>query len=356
MTYPRGRYHFDGGSWNWHSGSNVIGPHVPLPSAAAARMFGVTLTSIGRGSAPPTDSFVLGTTQPDATNTGQIASGLPITYGDITVSVAGTVIDGQRIVGRVKVQAANVTIQNCEIVGNGYSGGNTALIDCNNSAAVNCTITNNLLHQDVSTGNLWTDAVIGHDYTATRNHIYNVVDGFGAYNSGNPGAAANVNIFGNYVHDLCFFSPDSNHSDNHTHNDGVQIQGNTGIVIRGNALFINASTTLGNPSQSGTGYSADTYLPAVTGQCVTGSPNVSQISAVTIDQNWMDYGSRGIVFIKGSFAAGALGSCTGNRFGSHLHSSTTAVQIDVNAGQTFDTFSGNTWLAGGTVTLSSGTG
>jgi len=342
-SFQQGRYRY-GTDGFWHSGS-IQGPgggHQTLP--AYARMSGSALTSPG-GVA---NSFVLGTTKPDATNTGQIATGLPVTTGDITVTNAGMVIEGWKIIGRVKVQAPNVTIRNCEIVGNGYSGGNTALIDCNSSFVSNCTIENNLLHQDVSTGNLWTNGVIGHDYTATRNHIYNVVDGLGVYNSSNASAPANVSIFGNYVHDLAYFSPDPNHSDNHTHNDGVQIQGNSGITVRGNNLSINASTQLGTPSL---------YAPGVTGQCITGSPNVSQISGVTIDQNWMDYGSRGVVFIVGSQPAGVLGTCTGNRFGSHLHSPTTAVQIDTAAGQTFSTFSGNTWLADGSaVNLSSGTG
>ena len=116
-----------------------------------------------------------------------------------------------------------------------------------------------------------------------------------------------MDIEGNYVHDLFYAGPDPNHSDNHTHNDGVQIQGGGNIKIIGNTLDALAGTasTLTSP-----------YFPAVTGQAIALTPNVSAIHDLLIDRNWMDGGAQSI----GGTVAQGLGSgivISNNRFG-HL--------------------------------------
>ena len=58
-----------------------------------------------------------------------------------------------------------------------------------------------------------------------------VVDAFGVFNTANSNGPANVLIEGSWGHDLAYFTGDPNHSDGHTHNDGLQIQGNSAITV-----------------------------------------------------------------------------------------------------------------------------
>jgi hypothetical protein len=286
-----------------------------------------------------TPSFIVGTTKPAPTNVGVSTSVTLADHpGDFVVTVAGTIIDGLRITGRVIIRAANVTVQNCEIVGNGYSSGNTGLVDCNSPSCVNATIQFCTLHQDPTTANVYHDAIIGHDYTALRNYVYDTIDGFGVYNN-NAGAQAgptNVQILGNYLANLAYFSPDPNHPDNRTHNDGIQIQGGTGTVIFGNVLNGVVSNTAGT---AGGGPAADPYTPNITGHVVTLTPVVSAISGTDCHSNWIYGGAGGIIVVSNS---GSRPSNAGNFYNNRLsgaHLTATPIQYDNN--MTGTTFTGN---------------
>jgi hypothetical protein len=128
------------------------------------------------------------------------------------------VLDSLDIYGFVQVRAANVTIRNCRVRGLGGGTTNTGLILATHSAVQNLVVQDCTLVPD--TPSYWLDGIMGHDYTARRCRVYNAVDGFGAFNTANPGGPINVYLYSNYVHDLSYFSPDPNHpSDNQTHND-----------------------------------------------------------------------------------------------------------------------------------------
>jgi hypothetical protein len=265
-----------------------------------------------------------GTYRPDEATTGwrPVRRSLTLHSGDILVTTPGTVIEGLYVTGRILVRAANVTIRQCEIVGNGYRSGNTGLVDCNHHAASGVLIEDCELHQAAATANVWHDGVIGHDYTARRNLVYDVVDGFGAYNSTNGNGAANVVIEANYVRNLSYFTPDPNHSDHRTHNDCIQIQGNSNYRIVGNHLRAYVSTSVGN------GASNDPYYPVTTGQVITITPSLGPVTHVDINCNWIYGGSRGVIAIQGAQPYGFnLGSITGNRFGRDTRSGRT-IQID----------------------------
>ncbi len=276
-----------------------------------------------------------GTYRPDETTTGwrPVRASLIRQAGDVLVTTPGTVIEGKYITGRVLVRAANVTIRQCEIVGNGYARGNTGLIDCNHPSAANVLIEDCELHQAVGSANVWHDGVLGHDYTARRNLVYDTVDGFGVYNSYSPSTPANVIIEANYVRELSYFSPDPNHSDNRTHNDGIQIQGNGGVRIVGNHIRGYASTICG------TGSTNDPYFPLITGHLVTCTPTVSVITNIVVDSNWLYGGVCGFIAIVGSKAASNLGSITNNRFGSDMRLRTSMQVDNTLSGH----FSNNVW-------------
>jgi hypothetical protein len=290
-----------------------------------------------------------GTYQPSISTTGwrRLRSRLTAHNGDIVVSTGGTVdapviIEGLLITGRVLVRAAYVTIRQCEIVGNGYSVGNTGLVDCNFVGASNVVVEDCELHQAVSTANIWHDAIIGHDYIAQRNYVYDVVDGFGVYNSnsGKESGQTGVEILANYVESLAYYSPDINHSDNRSHNDGVQIQSGKGTIIIGNLLHCYASTAVGNGSDQ-SAPARDGYFPYVTGHCITLTPVLSPISGEIVSRNWTHGGAGGYIAISNNGANPSnVGIITDNVFGTDMHFSTTPIQLDNNMSIT--TISGNT--------------
>lgn len=264
-----------------------------------------------------------GTYRPDETTTGwrPIRPTLTDHDGDITVTQAGTVIQGLRIRGRVLVRAADVTIKECEIVGRGYTGGNSAMVDCNHVAARRVIVEDCELHQAVATANVYHNAVIGHDYTARRNLVYDVVDGFGVYNVHGPAGPSNVVIEANYVRSLSYFSPDPNHSDNRTHNDCIQIQGNTGTRIVGNHLRGYASETVGQPRVR------NPFFPYVTGNVIVCTPNVSTITGLVVESNWLHGAVSGFTAVPGSKPVGHLGQVRNNFFGSDMRLPTTPFRV-----------------------------
>lgn len=323
--------------------SGSVAATAAAPTVAAATVTNATVTAVAATiTATATAPWVIGATKPDATNTGVMPSVFTSTLvGDQTITVAGTVIDSTFITGRILVRAANVTITNTKVVSNGYGGTagvNTALIDCNHVNAVNVTIDNCLLYQDPTLANVSHNGLIGHDYTATRCFVYDVIDGFGVYNNnaGKQAGPTNVVIAGNYVQKLAYFSPDPNHSDNRTHNDGVQIQGGTGTVIVGNNFNGIVSATAGT---GGTGPATDPYVPNITGHVVTCTPVIAAISGVDCHSNWLYGGYGGIIVVSNN---STYPSNAGNFNNNRLHGAqqtSTPIQCDNN--MTGTTFTGN---------------
>lgn len=292
---------------------------------------------------PPifTGVFVIGTTRPTLGNTGipgdvtlrsAAAAGLPTELnGDIIITdayhaanaTAGTLlIDRVDLAGFLKVRTRHpVRVTRSRIRGSGAVTGQTrtALIDCNHGnlgldGYANVTVEECVLIPDFPSEGI--DGIVGHDYTARRNTVRDVVDHFGAFNSVRSGDPARVTIEGNYCDNLAYFSPCSYQSDNRTHNDGVQIQGNSGYVLRGNTILANASPTAGN-GFSATDPSApakNVYAPSVTGQGIGITPNVSAVTNTVIEDNWLDYGAQTITVINNNFPVSGL-TIRRNRFG-----------------------------------------
>lgn len=301
---------------------------------------------------PPPGPPAPGTYKPDATTTG-VPSGTTLTVvnQDYTITTPGTVLDSLDIHGRIYVRAANATIKNCRVRGNAATQAasyspppatkDSALIDCNHVAVSNCLIQDCELADDFP--NPWLDGIIGHDYTARRCNIHSVVDGCGIYNSnsGHTTDLANVTLEACYIHDLNYIIHNWDIYDYHTHNDGIQIQGNGGVSIIGNTIqdLQNPNTiTLTVPQwyvehlKTGTlhakgatyTYTLDSnvligarspYYPAMTGQAIGFTPNVSYIKNVTIDKNWLDGGAQSITAVPNSFGLSGGIVITNNKFG-----------------------------------------
>lgn len=257
--------------------------------------------------------------KPDATNTG-VPAGTTLTpyHGDMVITTAGTVIDSADVFGFIDVRAANVVIRNTRVRGSSGGAGNTGLIVALNAACVNLRVDHCDLVPDFPS--YWLDGILGDNFTATACDVYNVVDGFGINGTG----VLNTALYSNWVHDLAYFSPDPNHSDNHTHNDCVQIFGGSGAIIAGNRLESFTSTTVGtlnNPATQGN-------------SAIQLNQGTAPLTGLSVTDNWMDGGG---VTLNGLGVSGNIGSILRNRFG---HGSTFNQTIGLAAGVVCNTGDG----------------
>ncbi len=97
---------------------NVVPVPAPTPAPVPAPVSNPGPTTTGFCSTFP----ALPASKPTATNTGVPAGTVLTNSGAITVTTAGTVIDGQNVTGGINVNANNVTIKNSKINVTGYYG------------------------------------------------------------------------------------------------------------------------------------------------------------------------------------------------------------------------------------------
>ena len=267
----------------------------PTPSTTTAS----TPASAGRGT--PSAAASPGEVRPSGGSTGvPVGTVLRAYHGDLVITTPGTVIDSLDIFGFVTIKAADVTIRNSRVRGSGPGSTNTGLINCTSAAVKNAVIEDVTLAPDYPS--VWLDGVLGHDFTAVRVNAYDVVDGFGVFNTTGP--AANVTIASSYVHDLSYFSSDPNHSDNRTHNDAIQIQGGSNIQVVGNYLEAYLSTSVGTQD----------YLYPQAGFGVIVTPNVGPVTGARIDKNWITGSYIPIKLTTGTWGATTFGEVNDNRF------------------------------------------
>jgi hypothetical protein len=278
------------------------------------------------------DTFVLGETKPDATNTGLTGpTTTTSTGGNLTFSTNDEVIENVRFERRVSVAGKRITFRNCEFLGPA-TGLSSNLVTCTNANCEDvlferCTFR----AQDISAA--MGNAIMGHHYTARRCDMSHVIDGAGcAAPSDGPGPVE-VTIEGCYIHDLAYLSPFPSQSDNVSHNDCIQLHsagGHHGVRIFGNTLagFVDPDVgdyhapTFDASGNVLSGYGQapfiDWYAQGVRTAfaCVQHSPQGSgtTINDVVIEKNWLDGGSLSISY--GSWTSAAGGSALrDNRFG-----------------------------------------
>lgn len=186
------------------------------------------------------DDLVLGTYRPGPETTGLTVPQASLTRtpatgnADMIVTTAGAVIENLDIHGRLLIRAANVQVRNCIIRGRN-STTNEGCVDTTHVDCVNANIRDCILRPIFPS--IWTNGVLGRNFVLFRCDVSNMVDGCGVYNTLSPGTALNVRIDQNWFHDFTYFTPDSTHAtDNQTHNDGIQLQGGLGAIIRGNYI------------------------------------------------------------------------------------------------------------------------
>jgi hypothetical protein len=228
--------------------------------------------------------------------------------GNLIITTDGQVFENFDIEGTVSVRVPTATLRNCRVRG---ALGGTALVDCGRAIVANVLLDHVTLCP--ATPNTGWNGVTGHNVTVRGADISGTVDGIGAWNTTNSGGPLGVVVEDTWIHDLHVWTPDPNHADNRTHNDGIQIHTGGGIIIRRNRIDARPgpSSAPGLPAMSaimvngGAGKTLapivieDNYLGGGTAVINAGDPSAAAYTA-TIRRNIIaaDTGAKAIIAAK----------------------------------------------------------
>ena len=189
----------------------------PSPSSAPPTIPPTTPPATGSGS---------GAGFPNASTTG-VPAGVKLTRydGDIVITKPNTVIDGLEVHGTITVNAPGAVIKNSKIVG-GSTPASTGLVNNVVSGASFTIKDSELVAATPST--LW-NGVFGSNFTAERVNVHGVVDPMRVL-------GGNVVIRDSWLHDTTYSKTDPLRNGTPTHDDTIQIQAGSGILIEGNRL------------------------------------------------------------------------------------------------------------------------
>jgi hypothetical protein len=213
--------------------------------AAALSSAAVFSTSLAAAATPatvpgaPVVSKPVVAGKPTAATTGPKSTTLKRHDGNITVTKAGTVLQGLDIHGFVTVKAANVVIRD-SIVRGGKATGNAGVI------------TNygydNLLVEDVyikpAHQSVWIDGVKGWDFTLNRVHVVGGVDNVKIHGD-------DVTIKNSLLESTVYYASDPNQGGGPTHNDSVQILKGRNLTLSGNTIRDTKNFAIMNGAEQG---------------------------------------------------------------------------------------------------------
>ena len=285
------------------------------------------------GPAPGTWPPTPGTYDPGPTTTGPRTSLVDVAGSGGTYTITGsgsglTTVTGKRFNCWLTLNSAagKIKVTNSEI--HGWSDATT------NTAVAKPTyfgVNDDVVFEDCTfvptSPSYWMDGIMGRGFTARRCNIYGSVDGIGVQGD-------NVLIETSWIHDLSYYSPDPNHSDNHTHNDGVQHFYGSTCEIRYCNIEAWSSTNQGNT--------------AIFIRHSAGYPDTANIS---IHDNLLDGGSACLhAYTTSADQAAGLNCITNlsivnNRFGPHAGTSGRVIYVASCIPGV--TISGNTMAADG---------
>jgi hypothetical protein len=261
--------------WSYLSSSAGSSAKIAFASATASSTSGSSSGSSGGSSTGSTAA----TGKPSAATTG-VPSGTKLTQhnGDLTITQAGTVIDGLDIHGFVTVKAANVTIKNSIVRGGKSKGYAVGLITDYGY--------DNLIidHVDVVAEypSVYFDGIKGWDFTARYVHVVGNVDSVKIHGD-------NVSVQNSLLENTVYYSSDPAQGGGPTHNDNVQILQGSNIKITGNTIR------------------------GATNFAVLGGAEQNNVS-LTLTNNWLDGGHCTVKLqVKNSWSETA--TVTGNKFG-----------------------------------------
>lgn len=328
-------------------------------SAAVAQANAALSLALGGTGGTGGGAFTVAVTQPTAANAGiQIpSSSLTVHEGDIIVTTAGTTIENLLVRGIIDIRAANVTVQNCRVVGRRFSSypGWDAMIHAS-SAATNALIQFNecTMYDDTLSQDNWVDP--GSGYHAYFMAGIKVVGGSGTIARNNVHDCNHLTELGggtwvhqaNYCHSPSLRTDDADHASDSahpswSHNDGVHISGGTNHIVQGNTFEMRFSTLTGMNSTANPNPTAEPVWPNCHGTLIQSRANA--ITGLLIDSNWYKYGAIGPMFTTGT-ASGGTATLSNNRITPNQSREYSAyTQIDVETGYWAVTVNGNTYSA-----------
>ncbi|MFY0407476.1 hypothetical protein [Solicola sp. PLA-1-18] len=167
---------------------------------------------------------------PTAASTGVPAgTRLKVVRGDLTISKAGTVVDGLDVRGFVTVKASNVTIKNSIIRGRDVGPKGKGALIAAYGDHTDLVIKDSTLAATYPS--MYVDGLKGRNFTASRLDISKVVDTAVIF------GGTSTTIVDSWLHDnLHYATGDTTHSDGKTHDDNIQIEGGSGISIANNRI------------------------------------------------------------------------------------------------------------------------
>lgn len=207
-------------------------------------------------------------------------TGLISYKGDLHVTKPGTTISNRDINGRVIIEANNVTIVNSVIHSTLNSNGG---LITSTSPSYHFTVSHSELKSDTPTP--YVSAIIGSNFTASHLNIHDVVDAIDI-------TGDNVSVISSWLHANLHFAKDPNH-DNGTHDDSIQIQAGSNIVLNGNRM-------------------EDAHNAAVMVTQDTGA-----VRSLRVEKNFLDGGACTVNVVEGSYGAEQDLDVSDNAFGTN---------------------------------------
>lgn len=277
-----------------------------------------------------------GSYKPGPTTSGAKACGTLTPYtnqfgaivdGVLTLSTPNTTISGYDIPAFIVSKADKITIENCCVHGPAVlpADGSRNMINAYETQSTNLVVRDCTLFASVPDHN--SEGMQGKSFLAARNNIYNVVDGIDPLGDGST-------ILANYIHDLAWFSPDSNHSDNHSHNDCVQLEGGSAT-----AMYNNLEGFLSPTAGDGAARPYDQTNSAMLMSAMTAVATTNLV----ISHNWIDGGQVAVNVGPGTYTN--LGTVTDNIFGDNQYYDGVTVLLNATRASIGLTLSGNVYNA-----------
>jgi len=267
------------------------------------------------------DSFVLGITKPDASNTGAgVVRAYPTTVinGNITLTAGQSLLD-TIVHGKVICNGDNILIENCVVDGGSAMTSPAHVITTANSGTSTATrVKIRFTTVYTASPSIWSTGIGSKNYLAYRCDVYDTVDCFSSFNTAGIGLPVNVSIQGCYGHNMSAYqSGVSYQASDNTHNDVIQLQGGDGCEMIGNNFVANYSTVAGQgPQIGGDEWTSPNGLNSMAAIMINtngaaGGPNTNMI----VRDNWLD---AGVYCVNGGGGQEGSGDFKRNRFGRHM--------------------------------------
>ena len=200
---------------------------------------------------PPT------TSRPDVSSTGVPAgTKLKVHEGDLTIAQRGAVVDGLDVRGAIRVLASDVTIKNTMVRGRPVSS-IFHLVQIAENAKGTRIVDSEIFGANPSP---YVMGVVGSSFTLERVNIHTVIDQVTIIGK-------DVTIKSSWLHGNLSYAQDPNHNGGPSHDDNIQIQVGSNLLVTGSRLEGSSSAAVMITQGRG------------------------KVSGTTVENSWIDGGS-----------------------------------------------------------------